>query len=98
MLNHAMLTRVEAIKAALGLPPSVVGAIPMVGAATLALGIEPSETAKLPARAPRTSVRNIMNMTRHASATRRADCTAHSSTHRAQHRCPYPPEEAKISV
>ena len=43
-----MLARVEAIKAALGLPPSVVGAIPIVGAASVALGIDVAETAKLP--------------------------------------------------
>ena len=42
-----MLARVEAIKAALGLPPSV-GAIPIVGAASMALGIDAAETAKLP--------------------------------------------------
>jgi hypothetical protein len=43
-----MLARVEAIKAALGLPPSIVGAIPIVGAASVALGIDVAETAKLP--------------------------------------------------
>ena len=43
-----MLARVEAIKAALGLPPSVVGVIPIVGAASVALGIDVAETAKLP--------------------------------------------------
>ena len=42
-----MLARVEAIKAALGLPPSV-GAIPIVGAASMAIGIDAAETAKLP--------------------------------------------------
>ena len=41
------VARVEAIKAALGLPPSVVGAIPIVGAASMALGIDAAETAKL---------------------------------------------------
>ena len=44
-----MLARVEAIKAALGLPPSVVGAIPIMGAASVALGIDVAPTAKLPA-------------------------------------------------
>eukprot|EP00966_Prymnesium_polylepis_P171079 3954433-Prymnesium_polylepis.1 len=45
-----MLARVAAIKAALGLSPSVAGAIPIkhhdIGAANLALGIEPAESAK----------------------------------------------------
>ena len=38
-----MLERVAAIKAALGLPTEVVGALPIVAAANIAMGIQPDE-------------------------------------------------------
>ena len=44
----AFLTRVVAIKAELGLPESLVGALPIVGAANLAMGMELDESATLP--------------------------------------------------
>ena len=44
----SILARVEAIKAALGLPENIVGALPILGAATLAMGIELGECATLP--------------------------------------------------
>ena len=40
--------RVAAIKAELGLPESLVGALPIVGAANLAMGMELDESATLP--------------------------------------------------
>ena len=43
----SLLGRGDAIKAALGLPESIVGALPIVGAANLALGIVPGECATL---------------------------------------------------
>ena len=45
----SLLGRVDAIKAALGLPESIVGALPIVAAANLAMGIEPDACATLPA-------------------------------------------------
>ena len=38
-----MLERVAAIKTALGLPTEVVGALPIVAAANIAMGIQPDE-------------------------------------------------------
>ena len=67
-----MLARVEAIKAALGLPPSVVGAIPIVGAASVALGIDYAETAKLPEMV--TEIETTLGLSASAPATA-ADAT-----------------------
>ena len=43
-----LVPRVNAINAALGLPESVVGALPIVGAAWLAMGFPTDEGATLP--------------------------------------------------
>jgi hypothetical protein len=47
-MSSSIVARVHAIKAALGLPESVDGALPIVGAANIAMGIEPGENATLP--------------------------------------------------
>ena len=47
--RRIVLERVAAISAALGLPENVVGALPIVAAANLAMGIVPDENAALPA-------------------------------------------------
>ena len=41
-----MIARVNAIKAALGLPESIVGALPIAGAAWLAMGFPPDTRAR----------------------------------------------------